>query len=170
MPPQPAPLPHLLLLLLLPRCTSSVPLSSSVAEPGGRTVYRASDTYFTHLTVHSRTGEVYVGAVNRVLKLSTNLTLQRSHMTGPVEDNNKCYPPPSVRACAHRLDWSDNVNKLLLVDYSGDRLVACGSIWQGVCQFLRLDDLFKLGEPHHRKEHYLSGAREADGMAGTDTN
>uniref|UniRef100_A0A3B3ZTW5 Plexin-A3 n=1 Tax=Periophthalmus magnuspinnatus TaxID=409849 RepID=A0A3B3ZTW5_9GOBI len=130
------------------------------------TVYRASDTSFTHLTVHSRTGEVYVGAVNRVLKLSTNLTLQRSHMTGPVEDNNKCYPPPSVRACAHRLDWSDNVNKLLLVDYSGDRLVACGSIWQGVCQFLRLDDLFKLGEPHHRKEHYLSGAREADGMAG----
>lgn len=61
---------------------------------------------------------------------------------------------------------SDNVNKLLLVDYSGDRLVACGSIWQGVCQFLRLEDLFKLGEPHHRKEHYLSGAREPDGMAG----
>ncbi|XP_042347244.1 plexin A3-like [Plectropomus leopardus] len=50
-------------------------------------------------------------------------------MTGPVEDNAKCYPPPS-----------------------------------GVCQFLRLEDLFKLGEPHHRKEHYLSGAREADGM------
>nr|XP_019933607.1 PREDICTED: plexin A3-like [Paralichthys olivaceus] len=87
-------------------------------------------------------------------------------MTGPVEDNAKCYPPPSVRACAHRLESSDNVNKLLLVDYTGNRLVACGSIWQGVCQFLRLEDLFKLGEPHHRKEHYLSGAREADGMAG----
>lgn len=53
------------------------------------------------------------------------------------------------------------------MDYTGNRLVACGSIWQGVCQFLRLEDLFKLGEPHHRKEHYLSGAREADGMAGT---
>lgn len=65
-----------------------------------------------------------------------------------------------------RLEMSDNVNKLLLVDYTGNRLVACGSIWQGVCQFLRLEDLFKLGEPHHRKEHYLSGAREADGMAG----
>lgn len=58
------------------------------------------------------------------------------------------------------------MNKLLLVDYTGSRLVACGSIWQGVCQFLRLDDLFKLGEPHHRKEHYLSGAKEPDGMAG----
>lgn len=68
--------------------------------------------------------------------------------------------------CALRLEMSDNVNKLLLVDYTGNRLVACGSIWQGICQFLRLEDLFKLGEPHHRKEHYLSGAREADGMAG----
>lgn len=73
-----------------------------------------------------------------------------------------CFTCPS----ALRLESSDNVNKLLLVDYTGNRLVACGSIWQGVCQFLRLEDLFKLGEPHHRKEHYLSGAREADGMAG----
>uniref|UniRef100_A0A8C7PFT2 Plexin A3 n=1 Tax=Oncorhynchus mykiss TaxID=8022 RepID=A0A8C7PFT2_ONCMY len=128
--------------------------------------YRVTDTSLTHLTVHSRTGEVYVGAVNRVYKLSANLTELRSHMTGPVDDNAKCYPPPSVRACAHKLESSDNVNKLLLVDYAGNRLVACGSIWQGVCQFLRLEDLFKLGEPHHRKEHYLSGAREADGMAG----
>lgn len=71
-----------------------------------------------------------------------------------------------LSASVLRLEMSDNVNKLLLVDYIGNRLVACGSIWQGVCQFLRLEDLFKLGEPHHRKEHYLSGAREADGMAG----
>ncbi|KAG8003057.1 Plexin A3, partial [Nibea albiflora] len=154
------------LLLLL-----STPLLSAPAAPPppsaalGRVVYRAFDTSLTHLTVHRRTGVVFVGAVNRVLKLSANLTELRSHMTGPVEDNAKCYPPPSVRACAHRLESSDNVNKLLLVDYTGNRLVACGSIWQGVCQFLKLDDLFKLGEPHHRKEHYLSGAREADGMA-----
>ncbi|KAG5838861.1 hypothetical protein ANANG_G00228130 [Anguilla anguilla] len=128
--------------------------------------FRVTDTSLTHLTVHRTTGDVFAGAVNRVYKLSANLTELRSHITGPVEDNAKCYPPPSVRACAHRLESSDNVNKLLLVDYAGNRLVACGSIWQGVCQFLRLEDLFKLGEPHHRKEHYLSGAREADGMAG----
>uniref|UniRef100_A0A8B9LTB5 Plexin A3 n=1 Tax=Astyanax mexicanus TaxID=7994 RepID=A0A8B9LTB5_ASTMX len=128
--------------------------------------FRVKDTSLTHLTVHRRTGEVFVGAVNRVYKLSSNLTELRSHQTGPMEDNAKCYPPPNVRACVHKLEASDNVNKLLLVDYAGNRLVACGSIWQGVCQFLRLDDLFKLGEPHSRKEHYLSGAREADGMAG----
>uniref|UniRef100_A0A7N8WZ62 Plexin A3 n=1 Tax=Mastacembelus armatus TaxID=205130 RepID=A0A7N8WZ62_9TELE len=165
--------PILLVFLFLSLLLFSSPLLSAPAGPpppsvtSGRAVYRAFDTSLTHLTIHRRTGEVFVGAVNRVLKLSANLTELRSHMTGPVEDNAKCYPPPSVRACAHRLELSDNVNKLLLVDYTGNRLVACGSIWQGVCQFLRLEDLFKLGEPHHRKEHYLSGAREADGMIST---
>ncbi|KAJ8369609.1 hypothetical protein SKAU_G00096370 [Synaphobranchus kaupii] len=37
---------------------------------------------------------------------------------------------------------------------------------QGICQFLRLDDLFKLGEPHHRKEHYLSSVSESGTMSG----
>ncbi|XP_049981027.1 plexin-A3 isoform X3 [Alexandromys fortis] len=125
-----------------------------------------TDTTLTHLTVHRVTGEVFVGAVNRVFKLAPNLTELRAHVTGPVEDNSRCYPPPSMRVCSHRLVPVDNVNKLLLIDYAARRLVACGSIWQGICQFLRLDDLFKLGEPHHRKEHYLSGAQEPDSMAG----
>ncbi|XP_033705096.1 plexin-A3 isoform X6 [Tursiops truncatus] len=136
---------------------------------GGSTPFPAfsvTDTSLTHLAVHRVTGEVFVGAVNRVFKLAPNLTELRVHVTGPVEDNARCYPPPSMRVCAHRLAPVDNVNKLLLIDYAARRLVACGSIWQGICQFLRLDDLFKLGEPHHRKEHYLSGAQEPDSMAG----
>ncbi|XP_057573340.1 plexin-A3 isoform X3 [Hippopotamus amphibius kiboko] len=129
-------------------------------------VFSVTDTSLTHLAVHRVTGEVFVGAVNRVFKLAPNLTELRVHITGPVEDNARCYPPPSMRACAHRLAPAANVNKLLLIDYAAHRLLACGSIWQGTCQFLRLDDLFKLGEPHHRKEHYLSGAQEPDSMAG----
>ncbi|XP_011902240.1 PREDICTED: plexin-A3 isoform X3 [Cercocebus atys] len=125
-----------------------------------------TDTKLTHLAVHRVTGEVFVGAVNRVFKLASNLTELRAHVTGPIEDNARCYPPPSMRVCAHRLAPVDNINKLLLIDYAARRLVACGSIWQGICQFLRVDDLFKLGEPHHRKEHYLSGAQEPDSMAG----
>ncbi|XP_053329094.1 plexin-A3, partial [Spea bombifrons] len=135
---------------------------SSVSFPS----FHVTDTSLSHLAVHRHTGDVYVGAVNRVYRLSENLTELRSHLTGPIEDNSRCYPPPSVRACSHKLSPSDNVNRLLLIDYAGQRVVACGSVWQGICQFLRLDDLFKLGEPHHRKEHYLSGAREPDSMAG----
>ncbi|XP_051962404.1 plexin-A1-like [Xyrauchen texanus] len=120
----------------------------------------------THLVVHNKMGEVYVGAVNWIYKLSSNLTKLRSHVTGPVVDNEKCYPPPGVQSCPHELSQTSNVNKLLLLDSGQNRLIACGSTSQGICQFLRLDDLFKLGEPHHRKEHYLSSVSEAGTMSG----
>ncbi|XP_027463632.1 plexin-A3 isoform X4 [Zalophus californianus] len=148
------------LLLVLPALAGAV--DNSRPFPA----FLVTDTTLTHLAVHRVTGEVFVGAVNRIFKLAPNLTELRVHVTGPVDDNARCYPPPSMRVCAHRLAPVDNVNKLLLIDYAARRLVACGSIWQGICQFLRLDDLFKLGEPHHRKEHYLSGAQEPDSMAG----
>ncbi|KAK2857941.1 hypothetical protein Q7C36_005860 [Tachysurus vachellii] len=128
--------------------------------------FSPSEWGLTHLAIHNTTGEVYVGAVNWIYKLSSNLTMLRNHMTGPVVDNEKCYPPPSVQSCPHELAQSNNVNKLLLVDYGQNRLIACGSASQGICQFLRLDDLFKLGEPHHRKEHYLSSVAESGTMSG----
>ncbi|GAA6096138.1 plexin-A1b [Tachysurus ichikawai] len=128
--------------------------------------FSPSEWGLTHLAIHNTTGEVYVGAVNWIYKLSSNLTMLRNHMTGPVVDNEKCYPPPSVQSCPHELAQSNNVNKLLLVDYGQNRLIACGSSSQGICQFLRLDDLFKLGEPHHRKEHYLSSVAESGTMSG----
>ncbi|XP_027003136.1 plexin-A1b [Tachysurus fulvidraco] len=128
--------------------------------------FSPSEWGLTHLAIHNTTGEVYVGAVNWIYKLSSNLTMLRNHMTGPVVDNEKCYPPPSVQSCPHDLAQSNNVNKLLLVDYGQNRLIACGSASQGICQFLRLDDLFKLGEPHHRKEHYLSSVAESGTMSG----
>ncbi|XP_072731699.1 plexin-A1 [Ciconia boyciana] len=142
-----------------------LPLAESSPKSPFRT-FPVTDWSLTHLVVHNKTGEVYVGAVNRIYKLSNNLTLLRTHVTGPVEDNEKCYPPPSVQSCPHGLVTTNNVNKLLLVDYSGNRLIACGSASQGICQFLRLDDLFKLGEPHHRKEHYLSSVNESGTMSG----
>lgn len=154
---------HLWTLLLLG--STWLPLAEGSPKPPFRT-FPVSDWSLTHLVVHNKTGEVYVGAVNRIYKLSNNLTLLRTHVTGPVEDNEKCYPPPSVQSCPHGLVSTNNVNKLLLVDYSGNRLIACGSASQGICQFLRLDDLFKLGEPHHRKEHYLSSVNESGTMSG----
>ncbi|KAJ3603139.1 hypothetical protein NHX12_030882 [Muraenolepis orangiensis] len=109
-----------------------------------------------HLTVHRSTGALYVGAVNRIYKLSANLTLLVSHDTGPEYDNKACYPPLIVQPCSEPLASTDNVNKLLLVDYSHNRLLACGSLYQGVCKLMRLADLFILVEPTHKKEHYLS--------------
>lgn len=151
-----------LLLGLLLIMTSSL----TVGKPPPFKQFAPADWGLTHLAIHNKTGEVYVGAVNWIFKLSSNLTKLRSHMTGPVVDNEKCYPPPSVQSCPHDLAQTPNVNKLLLIDYAQNRLIACGSTSQGICQFLRLDDLFKLGEPHHRKEHYLSSVAESGTMSG----
>ncbi|XP_073731556.1 plexin-A2 [Misgurnus anguillicaudatus] len=121
---------------------------------------------FNHLTVHKTTGAIYIGAVNRVYKLSGNLTLLVSHGTGPEDDNKACYPPLIVQPCNEPLVSTNNINKLLLIDYSQNRLLACGSLYQGVCKLLRLDDLFILVEPSHKKEHYLSSVNQTGTMYG----
>ncbi|XP_036297850.2 plexin-A2 isoform X2 [Pipistrellus kuhlii] len=124
------------------------------------------DWTFNHLTVHRGTGAVYVGAINRVYKLTGNLTIQVAHMTGPREDNKSCYPPLTVQPCSEALTLTNNVNKLLIIDYPENRLLACGSLYQGVCKLLRLDDLFILAEPFHKKEHYLSSVNKTGTMYG----
>uniref|UniRef100_A0A452HTV6 Plexin-A2 n=1 Tax=Gopherus agassizii TaxID=38772 RepID=A0A452HTV6_9SAUR len=124
------------------------------------------DWTFNHLTVHQGTGAVYIGAINRVYKLSGNLTILVAHKTGPEEDNKSCYPPLIVQPCSEILTLTNNVNKLLIIDYSENRLLACGSLYQGVCKLLRLDDLFILVEPSHKKEHYLSSVNKTGTMYG----
>uniref|UniRef100_A0A674E7W1 Plexin-A1 n=1 Tax=Salmo trutta TaxID=8032 RepID=A0A674E7W1_SALTR len=158
--------PRLGNLLLLGVLVLLVGPSQTGGQPQAFKTFYPPDWGLTHLAIHNKTGEVYVGSVNWIFKLSSNLTKLRSHMTGPVVDNEKCYPPPSVQSCPHDLAQTSNVNKLLLIDYAQNRLIACGSTSQGICQFLRLDDLFKLGEPHHRKEHYLSSVAESGTMSG----
>ncbi|XP_054655403.1 plexin-A1-like isoform X2 [Dunckerocampus dactyliophorus] len=153
----------LIFLLIFPLSTTT---SSSSNPPSSLLSFSPPEGGLTHLVVHNKSGEVYLGAVNWIYKLSSNLTKLRSHVTGPVTDNPRCYPPPGVQSCPHELVQTPNINKLLLLDAAHNRLIACGSTSQGICQFLRLDDLFKLGEPHHRKEHYLSSVAEASTMSG----
>ncbi|XP_055979280.1 plexin-A2 [Sorex fumeus] len=144
------------------------PPAPAAAAPPPFSAFHAEtrDWTFNHLAVHRGTGAVYVGAVNRVYKLAGNLTLQVAHKTGPEEDSKACYPPLIVQPCAEALTLTDNVNKLLLIDYPEERLLACGSLFQGVCKLLRLADLFTLGEPTHKKEHYLSSVNRTGTMVG----
>ncbi|XP_077324844.1 plexin-A4 [Lithobates pipiens] len=125
-----------------------------------------ADWTFNHLVVDARTGHIYLGAINRIYKLSEDLKVLLTHQTGPDEDNPKCYPPRIVQPCNEPLVYTNNVNKMLLIDYKENRLIACGSLYQGICKLLRLEDLFKLGEPFHKKEHYLSGVNESGSVFG----
>ncbi|XP_043569984.1 plexin-A4 isoform X2 [Chiloscyllium plagiosum] len=124
------------------------------------------DWVLNHLAVDQSTGSVYLGAVNRIYKLSSDLHPLITHQTGPDEDNPNCYPPRIVQPCNEPLRLTDNINKMLLIDQGERRLIACGSLYQGICKLLRLEDLFKLGEPYHKKEHYLSGVNDSGSVFG----
>uniref|UniRef100_A0A8C3V9N9 Plexin A2 n=1 Tax=Catharus ustulatus TaxID=91951 RepID=A0A8C3V9N9_CATUS len=158
--------PSVCLLALL--CLFLASLSRNVSSNALFNTFHSEnrDWTFNHLTVHRGTGAVYVGAINRVYKLSGNLTILVAHKTGPEEDNKSCYPPLIVQPCSEVLTLTNNVNKLLIIDYSENRLLACGSLYQGVCKLLRLDDLFILVEPSHKKEHYLSSVNKTGTMYG----
>ncbi|XP_066489918.1 plexin-A4 isoform X1 [Tiliqua scincoides] len=125
-----------------------------------------AEVYFNHLVVDETKGYIYLGAVNWIYKLSSDLEVLKSHQTGPDSDNPNCYPPKLVQPCNEQLTFTNNINKILLIDYKENRLIACGSLYQGICKLLRLDDLFKLGEPFHNKEHYLSGVNESGSVFG----
>ncbi|MCI4388760.1 hypothetical protein PGIGA_G00089700 [Pangasianodon gigas] len=156
-------------VFLLPLSTSrpQQPSIASKVDEDYRTFHAENPEWtFNHLAVDYRNGNVYLGVVNRIYKLSQELDVLVSHQTGPEEDNRNCYPPRIVQPCSEALTLTNNVNKMLLIDYRANRLLACGSLYQGICKLLRLDDLFKLGEPFHKKEHYLSGVNESDSVFG----
>ncbi|XP_029471017.1 plexin-A4 isoform X2 [Rhinatrema bivittatum] len=156
-------LPHLLLFAAV----SAVSRQPSSTKRNFTTFHvEHVDWTFNHLVVDNRTGHIYLGAVNWIYKLSNDLKVLVSHQTGPDEDNPKCYPPKIVQHCDEQLTSTNNVNKMLLIDYKENRLIACGSLYQGICKLLKLDDLFKLGEPFHKKEHYLSGVNESGSVFG----
>lgn len=96
-------------------------------------------TTFNHLVVDKNTGRVYVGAVNRLYQLSPDLELVVSEQTGPKMDSDDC----SVLECHNTKNkkLTDNVNKALVIDYTTTRLIACGSLFQGICTVRNLQNI-----------------------------
>ena len=53
--------------------------------------FTPSPTTLRHLAVDPLTGKVYVGAVNHIYQLDSNLTLVVDVVTGPVQDDKGCF-------------------------------------------------------------------------------
>ncbi|KAI1888593.1 hypothetical protein AGOR_G00186760 [Albula goreensis] len=88
-------------------------------------------------------GRVYVGAVNRLYSLTTDLQKLSEYETGPVLEQPHC---PPCQSCGSNANTSlsaakNNTNMALLVEtYYDDELVSCGSAHRGVCHRHLLDD------------------------------
>ena len=95
---------------------------------------------------------IYLGCTNVIKMLSYTLEEKYSLITGPKIDSPYCIPVSygdlvclQVGVKTKRL--TDNVNKVLLViNRPQPSLLVCGNVKQGICRFLRLNDLKDISE------------------------
>uniref|UniRef100_A0A673HQS6 Plexin-B1 n=1 Tax=Sinocyclocheilus rhinocerous TaxID=307959 RepID=A0A673HQS6_9TELE len=120
-------------------------VTQSSASSSHHPTFLANDTYFEHLALHPdpKLGRVYLGARDRLYQLSFDLQLEAEEETGPVIDSRDCLPPISDTNCP-QAKWTNNHNKLLLVDPYSQELISCGSVYQGICQKRSLDSVGKV--------------------------
>lgn len=84
----------------------------------------------SHMVLGNNT--LFIGATNYIYGLDLDLEMQTVVTTGPHNDSQKC----GIRLSSCSFFWSllptDNHNRILLL-YS-DKLVVCGSVFQGKCE------------------------------------
>ncbi|XP_004083331.2 plexin-B2 [Oryzias latipes] len=96
-------------------------------------------TLINNVVSDPRTGRLYVGAVNSLYQLNSDLEVEFESKTGPQIDNRLCTPPVTT-ACEEAKD-TNNHNKLLLVHSAKDILVVCGSVFRGICSLRNLSNI-----------------------------
>ncbi|KAJ8047492.1 Plexin-A4 [Holothuria leucospilota] len=96
-----------------------------------------SESQFQTTFLDTRADSIYIGALNNIYKLSSELTLENSLPTGPVQDNQLCRPVPFN--CDHERTPTDHHSKVILVHQN--RLITCGNIYQGTCDVRDPDSL-----------------------------
>ncbi|KAJ8269799.1 hypothetical protein COCON_G00124060 [Conger conger] len=99
----------------------------------------STDATINNVLQDPQTGRVYVGAVNAIFQLDPALRLEHRTETGPRRDSRFCTPPipPSCKDAK----LTDNVSKLLLLHPANGSLVACGSLFKGLCALLNLSNV-----------------------------
>ncbi|KAF9417011.1 hypothetical protein HW555_005839 [Spodoptera exigua] len=100
-----------------------------------------NETYrFYHLAVDRVSGQVYAGSLNWIHQLSPDLKPIHVIGTGPILDNPMCHASGCTSSDI-KTTWTDNVNKILVIDQESGRVISCGSVAQGSCTKYKLGDL-----------------------------
>lgn len=101
--------------------------------------YEDQSGKFSHMAINAWTGQIYLGGMNRIYQLTSNLALESSVEMGPRPDSPEC---PVTRSCPQvKLKPTNYYNKALVIDYPKSQLISCGSLFQGVCSVHKLDNV-----------------------------
>lgn len=125
-----------------------------------------SDRLINNVVLDPRTGRLYVGAVNSLVQLSDTLVVESRGETGPRRDHRSCTPP--VTEACEEASETDNHNKLLLVHSGGGVLVACGSVFRGLCSLRnlsRVEHMVYFSDTKGEKS-YVASAEEGVSVVG----
>ncbi|XP_033825079.1 plexin-B3 [Periophthalmus magnuspinnatus] len=139
--------PLLLLFLLLPPPSPASPPPSSSLPLG----VDLEGTPLSHLLLDPRTGALYVGGVDRLYQLTSDLRVTAHVSTGPQLDSPDCLPPIVAKDCPSATR-THNYNKLLLLEEVGPEgngaesgsLIVCGTLFQGICEKRSLSNITNL--------------------------
>uniref|UniRef100_A0A4W3IMS6 Hepatocyte growth factor receptor n=1 Tax=Callorhinchus milii TaxID=7868 RepID=A0A4W3IMS6_CALMI len=94
----------------------------------------STGTVIQNVVLHNQI--IYLGAVNKIYALNSNLEMLSEFKTGPVLESPSCLPCDNCEAKANVSNsvWKDNSNIVLLIEtFYGDQLISCGSARNGVC-------------------------------------
>ncbi|XP_071960877.1 plexin-A4-like [Antedon mediterranea] len=99
---------------------------------------------FSTLVYDSESENIFIGGLNKVYRLDAgDLRLIVQGDIGPKLDNPECQTPPPAE-CAFERTFRNNSNKLLL--QFGDKIISCGTVNRGTCEFLYSSNLTNIGQ------------------------
>ncbi|XP_063792668.1 plexin-B3 isoform X2 [Pseudophryne corroboree] len=101
------------------------------------------DVTFNHMAYDPGSGSIYIGAVDWIFQVSSDLELLAEDSTGPEFDSPECLPFKDRKDCP-QATLTHNSNKLLTVNLQGKELLTCGHVFQGICEKRDLANISKI--------------------------
>ncbi|XP_033107237.1 plexin-A4-like [Anneissia japonica] len=105
--------------------------------------YRDPAGSFSTVLLDVYSNNVLIGGVNKVYKLNSDLELLVQGSIGPKLDHPDCQAPPPAD-CAQERTIRSNLNNLLQI--YDDKIISCGTVYQGSCEFLYRSNLTSIAQ------------------------